>query len=155
MAQDFYPVFGTVSFTLLGLWIIVVQTRYADWASDPARLRTSYAVFLNFALPGTMAIVSLVEPGNRGLWRCTFVIAALLGVAGAVYAWGRERGDNALLLAARAAGLVLYVVIALVALFASTVADDLELKPLEIEAVLLSLMILLDLNVAWTLLIRA
>jgi hypothetical protein len=31
MLTDFYLAFATVCFTLLGLWIIVVQTRHADW----------------------------------------------------------------------------------------------------------------------------
>jgi hypothetical protein len=31
MLTDFYVAFATVCFTLLGLWIIVVQTRHAEW----------------------------------------------------------------------------------------------------------------------------
>jgi hypothetical protein len=31
MLTDFYIAFATVCFTLLGLWLIVVQTRHAEW----------------------------------------------------------------------------------------------------------------------------
>jgi hypothetical protein len=31
MLTDFYVAFATVCFTLLGLWIIVVQTRHGEW----------------------------------------------------------------------------------------------------------------------------
>jgi hypothetical protein len=35
MLTDFYVAFVTVCFTLLGLWIIVVQTRHAEWRQSP------------------------------------------------------------------------------------------------------------------------
>ena len=35
MLTDFYVAFATVCFTLLGLWIIVVQTRHAEWRQSP------------------------------------------------------------------------------------------------------------------------
>ena len=35
MLTDFYVAFATVCFTLLGLWIIVVQTRHGEWRPSP------------------------------------------------------------------------------------------------------------------------
>ena len=35
MLTDFYVAFATVCFTLLGLWIIVVQTRHAEGRQSP------------------------------------------------------------------------------------------------------------------------
>jgi hypothetical protein len=39
MLTDFYVAFATVCFTLLGLWIIVVQTRHAEWRRSPVHRR--------------------------------------------------------------------------------------------------------------------
>jgi hypothetical protein len=42
MLKDFYVSFSAVCFTLLGLWLIVVQTRHAEWRGSPARRRRVY-----------------------------------------------------------------------------------------------------------------
>ena len=43
---DFYTVFSTVCFTLLGLWLIVVQTRHAEWRQSSIHRRRAYGVSL-------------------------------------------------------------------------------------------------------------
>ena len=52
MLTDFYVAFATVCFTLLGLWIIVVQTRHAEWRHSAVHRRRAYGVALHFSLPG-------------------------------------------------------------------------------------------------------
>ena len=39
MLTEFYVAFATVCFTLLGLWIIVVQTRHAEWRHSAVHRR--------------------------------------------------------------------------------------------------------------------
>jgi hypothetical protein len=39
MLTEFYVAFATVCFTLLGLWIIVVQTRHAEWRRSAVHRR--------------------------------------------------------------------------------------------------------------------
>src|SRR5271166_410405 len=69
MITDFYISFSATCFTLLGLWLVVVQQRYRVWARDPALRRRSYGVSLHFSLPGIMTLVALVDPQSPALWR--------------------------------------------------------------------------------------
>src|SRR5437763_15060903 len=81
MLKDFYLAFASVCFTLLGLWIIVVQTRHAEWRRSAIHRRRAYGVSLHFALPGLMSLLSLVDPASTDLWRVAFAIVAAGGAA--------------------------------------------------------------------------
>lgn len=52
MLTDFYVAFATVRFTLLGLWIIVVQTRHSEWRHSAVHRQRAHGVALHFSLPG-------------------------------------------------------------------------------------------------------
>jgi len=150
MLTDFYVAFATVCFTLLGLWIIVVQTRHAEWRHSAIHRRRAYGVALHFSLPGLMSLLSLVDPASTTLWRIAFAI-----VAGGVMALALVRGPapTGLGAAAYGAAVVLYVLIALVAVAPGLVADIGVLAlPLRVEAVLLTILVFLGVNVAWLLL---
>ena len=67
MLTDFYVAFATVCFTLLGLWIIVVQTRHGEWRQSAVHRRRAYGVALHFSLPGLMSLLSLVDPASTTL----------------------------------------------------------------------------------------
>jgi hypothetical protein len=151
MLTDFYVAFATVCFTLLGLWIIVVQTRHGEWRHSPVHRRRAYAVALHFSLPGLMSLLSLVDPASTDLWRISFAIVA----AGGVLALALVRGPapTGLGAAAYVAAVVLYVLIALVAVAPGMVADlGVLARPLRVEAVLLTMLVFLGVNVAWLLL---
>ena len=72
----FYATVSTISFTLLGLWWVVVQSRPALW-EDPTHRRMAYAISFHFLLPGMMAILSMIAPDSPFLWRTTFTLAGL------------------------------------------------------------------------------
>jgi hypothetical protein len=151
MLTDFYAAFATVCFTLLGLWIIVVQTRHAEWRQTAVHRRRAYGVALHFSLPGLMSLLSLVDPASTDLWRISFAIVA----GGGVIALALVRGPAPTRLGAAAylAAVVLYVLIALVAAAPSIVADlGVLAQPLRVEAVLLTILVFLGVNVAWLLL---
>jgi len=151
MLTDFYVAFATVCFTLLGLWIIVVQTRHGEWRHSPVHRRRAYGVALHFSLPGLMSLLSLVDPASTALWRISFAIVA----AGGVIALALVRGPapTGLGAAAYGAAVVLYVLIALVAVAPGMVADiGVLAQPLRVEAVLLTMLVFLGVNVAWLLL---
>jgi hypothetical protein len=151
MLTDFYVAFSTVCFTLLGLRIIVVQTRHAEWRHSPVHRRRAYAVALHFSLPGLMSLLSLVDPASTDLWRISFAIVA----AGGVLALALVRGPapTGLGAAAYGAAVVLYGLIALVAAVPGMVAEiGVLARPLRMEAVLLTLLMFLGVNVAWLLL---
>jgi hypothetical protein len=66
MLTDFYVAFATVCFTLLGLWIVVVQTRHAEWRQSAVHRRRAYGVALHFSLPGLMSLLSWsIRPAPR------------------------------------------------------------------------------------------
>src|SRR4051812_47696656 len=87
---SFYEAFAPVAFTLLGLWLIVVQTRHSEWRRSAVHRSRAYTLAANFALPGMMGLLSLVEPGNNLLWRTSFACVAIAGVAAFVWmaVWG-------------------------------------------------------------------
>jgi len=64
-SESFYTVMSSVSFTLLGLWWVVVQSREPR-RLDPARRAMAWAVSLHFALPGAMSVLALVAPTSPG-----------------------------------------------------------------------------------------
>jgi hypothetical protein len=140
-----------VCFTLLGLWIIVVQTRHAEWRRSPVHRRRAYAVALHFSLPGLMSLLSLVDPASTALWRISFAIVAAGGVLALVLV--RGPAPTGLGAAAYGAAVVLYLLIALVAVVPGMVAEIGVLAlPLRVEAVLLTMLVFLGVNVAWLLL---
>jgi hypothetical protein len=151
MLTDFYVAFATVCFTLLGLWIIVVQTRHGEWRQSAVHRRRAYGVALHFSLPGLMSLLSLIDPASTMLWRVSFAIVA----AGGALALALVRGPapTGLGAAAYVVAVVLYVLIALVAVAPSVVADiGVLVRPLRVEAVLLTMLVFLGVNVAWLLL---
>jgi hypothetical protein len=146
----FYQAASTVSFTLLGLWWVVVQLKYKGEEGDPRRQRHAYAIALFFLLPGVMGMLSAINSDLSALWRLSFGVTATLGlleivlyrISGDVY----TRGAVAL----RAFGFVLYVLIAAFAL-RPTLAGDLSLglAPREAEAILIGLLIVVGVHLAW------
>jgi hypothetical protein len=151
MLTDFYVAFATVCFTLLGLWIIVVQTRHAEWRQSAVHRRRAYGVALHFSLPGLMSLLSLVDPASTTLWRISFAIVAAGGVLALILV--RGPAPTGLGAAAYVAAVVLYGLIALVAVVPGMVADfGVSARPLRVEAVLQTILVFLGVNVAWLLL---
>ena len=112
MLTDFYVAFATVCFTLLGLWIIVVQTRHAEWRQSAVHRRRAYGVALHFSLPGLMSLLSLVDPASTALWRISFAIVAAGGVLALVLV--RGPAPTGLGAVAYVAAVVLYPLITVV-----------------------------------------
>lgn len=148
--DDFYRTFASVSFTLLGLWWVVVTTRFQAGAGDPRRRRHAYGISAFFMLPGLMSLLSAINSDVGTLWRVSFGACAVLGIAEfALYlSSGGRRTAGAVLL--RAVGLALYVLIAVVAI-RPQLAEELRLglAPREAEAILLGLLLVVGANLAW------
>ena len=121
MLTDFYVAFATVCFTLLGLWIVVVQTRHAEWRRSAVHQRRAYGVALHFSLPGLMGLLSLIDPASTTLWRVAFALVAAGGVLALVLVCGPA--PTGLGAAAYGAAVVLYLLIALVAVVPGMVAE--------------------------------
>ena len=151
MVRDFYLALAPVSFTLLGLWVIVVQTRHAEWRGRAEYRRRAYGVWLQFALPGLMGLLALVDPASEALWRVSFAIVALVGVAVLSVLWIRERRGRGRLTYTGTA--LLYAAVAFIAIDPAVVNHfDSSINALRTEAILLSILVFIGVNVAWYLL---
>jgi hypothetical protein len=151
MLKDFYISFSAVCFTLMGLWLIVVQTRHAEWRGSPRHRRRVYGVAMHFSLPGLMSLVALVDPESSALWRASFAITAIGGAVALIALRGPAPGK--LGLTAYISAIVLYVLIGILAIAPHIVGRlGLEAAPVRVEAVLLTILVFAGVNVAWLLL---
>ncbi|MGY1672955.1 hypothetical protein [Geodermatophilus sp. SYSU D00710] len=81
----FYQTLAGTSFTLLSLWLGVLQFAHGGWRTDPRRHRWGTHAALHFFLPGMASLASMLAAGTSGLiWRVTFVVAGLAGLIEAV-----------------------------------------------------------------------
>jgi len=151
----FYETLALAAFALLGLWWVVVAERRREWVVLPYRRRQAYTVSLYFTITGIMSLVSLISENHPVLWRLAFGIAGGLGMLETVLSLvyvneepHRELRIQALL----ALTLPLYAIVTAVAIHPSLAADvGIHLKPLESEAVVVSLLFFLGINYAWLL----
>jgi hypothetical protein len=144
----FYATVSGVGFTLLGLWW-VVSDKHPEWFVDPAGRLMAYVVTLHFMIPGLSSLLSLVAPDVKALWRIVFALLGLSGLLGAVLvarqlAHTTDRWTSTALVA----GAPVYVLVVLVALFPD-LSDAVDLEPLQVEALLVALVLLLGLHAAW------
>ena len=87
-----------------------------------------------------MSLLSLVDPASTTLWRVSFAVVAAGGVMALVLV--RSPAPTALGAAAYVAPVVLYLLIALVAVVPGMVADiGVLVRPLRVEAVLLTMLV--------------
>jgi hypothetical protein len=171
--NDFYAAFSPACFALLGLWLVIVQTRLPQWqagADYAVYRRGSYGVALHFALPGMMSVLALVDPADSAYWRTSFAIVALGGAATLIATRSladrrepnetRQAGDarharqtsashssvgGGLGLFAYVAAIVLYCAIGALAFIGG-------LTVLRLEGILLTALVFLGFNAAWLLL---
>ena len=162
--DTFYQTAAQICFTLLGLWWLVLQTKYAEWIADKARRRMATNISLYFLLPGAMSLMALASHA-RILWATAFIVASLIG--------GIETASTLLpppigapreqplpkqplpkrrprwyAYMLRSATLVLYTLIILVALLPG-IPQRFGAAPLTVESVLLTLIVVLGAAAAW------
>ena len=83
MLTGFYTAFSPACFSLLGLWLVIIQIKPDAWI-NLARKKQAYAVTLFFAAPGTMSLLALINPMSTVTWRVVFAIVSVIGVAGMI-----------------------------------------------------------------------
>ncbi|MCJ1676045.1 hypothetical protein MTF65_01430 [Streptomyces sp. APSN-46.1] len=148
--STFYALFSATCFTLVGLWWNVVQS-HPEWLRVPARRRVVGGIYLSFLLPALMGLFAQVGGVEQpGIWRTGFVVVAVVGSASTLRLLSRERaeggGDD---LRWRGLGVaVLYALIAVVGV-APEIADVVNLRPIQAEALLLILLVVLAHSLVW------
>jgi hypothetical protein len=155
VAEQFYETLALAAFALLGLWWVVVADRRREWSVLPYRRRQAYSVSLYFTLTGIISLISLISEDHPALWRIAFGTAGVIGAAEVVLSLLRassepqreKRADQLLALT-----LPLYVAIVAIAVHPSLASDiGIHLKPLETEAIVVSLLLFLGINYGWLL----
>jgi cytochrome bd-type quinol oxidase subunit 2 len=149
----FYGVVSAINFTLLGLWWVAIKERADLRESDAAFRQMAYLVSLQFVIPATVSLLAQVAPGKPDVWRIAFSLAGIAGAVGvAMLAREMARQTQARIVPQVFAvvGVPLYVVVLVVALRPSLVGDvGLDLTPIEVEAVLLTVLVFLGVQEAW------
>jgi hypothetical protein len=141
----FYAAFTPVCFTLLGLWLIIVQTRHGEWRRSATHRSRAYVLSVNLALPGMMGLLALIDPGNASLWRAGFGIVAaaavvlLIGMA----IRGPGPGEQTLIsVIGTWLAVILYALIVVVAIRPKLVKETgIHLTALQFEELLLSVLV--------------
>jgi hypothetical protein len=155
VAETFYETLALAAFALLGLWWVVVAERRREWSVLPYRRRQAYSVSLYFTMTGVMSLISLISHDHPALWRLAFGIAGGIGAVEVVLSLARARGEPVRERGAQqllALTLPLYLLIVAIAI-RPTLAPDvgIDLKPLETEAVVVSVLLVLGINYGWLL----
>lgn len=157
MLTAFYQTAAQLCFTLLGLWWLVLQTKYGEWIGDRSRRRQATSISFYFLLPGAMSLIALLGANIPLLWRTTFAIACGLGALATNPLWNRRRVQGAvtrlgvedwIAVIARWVGVALFVAIFIISV-APQLATTLVFVPLFASGVGLSLLVVLGVSLAW------
>lgn len=157
MQETFYATFAGLSFTLLGLWWVVVQFKYQQWMADPRKRQMAYTISLYYILPGIMSVISLLSAEAKFLWRGAFAIAGAIGAFEAVRMALLPMKPGSLgVLLGRWFAVVLYAFVVIVALFPELIQTlGLPLKAIETEGLMLSIILFLGVNFTWQMFVEA
>jgi hypothetical protein len=149
----FYGVVSAINFTLLGLWWVSVK----DWVDlvggTASARRTGYLVSLQFVIPGTVSLLAQVAPDVALVWRTAFAVAGAVGAVGVLMLAAELRRVSGARIAPAlfvVAGVPLYLAVAVVAAVpALSTAFPGDFTPIQIEALLLTLLVFLGTQEAW------
>ncbi|MGZ4393664.1 MAG: hypothetical protein ACXVRK_16350 [Gaiellaceae bacterium] len=147
MFQSFYSTVAQASFTLLGLWWVVLQIRYGPWMRDRRVRRAVYDISLYFLLPGMMSLMALLAADVSTIWRVSFATAGVVGTLEAILSIAGNRGHDSpsqIVDLGNWLSLVLYPAVAAIAI-RRTIPHGIgiDLRPLEAEGILIGLLLAL------------
>jgi hypothetical protein len=148
--SDFYAALAQVSFTVMGLWLVVaelIRSGQGQWVDA----RLAHAVSLQLALLGVMSLLAGIDTDDDALWRFSFGVSGLLSaVLVAARAAGAGWRPNLLITLHVCSLIVLDVAITLMALVHNDALADVRvaLTALQVEAILLSLLFVITASLA-------
>jgi hypothetical protein len=152
--STFYALFSATCFTLLGLWWNVLQLNSA-WIGDDSERRAVGGVYLTFLLPALMGLFAQVGGAETPLiWRVSFIAVALVGCLSTLRLLTVLRTSSDQKPRAKyAAALLIYVLVAVIGAYPE-IAVNLDIKPIQMEAVLLILLVLVGHGMVWDFMVR-
>jgi hypothetical protein len=145
----FYAVTAATSFTLVGLWWSVVKSK-PEWLKDEARRRLAGGVYASFLIPALMSLAAQIGGASPFVWQLVFIIAAGAGIVFSSRLINLTRETNPDGAFSRNFWVVplLYGLVLFFALFPG-LARIFGLAPLQMEALLLSGLILVAHMLTW------
>lgn len=154
MFGAFYGTFSTIAFTIFGLWMFVAQARFREWMENRDQYRRASAVSIQFALPGLMALIALIDPESASLWRAAFGITSVVAIALLLALQRRPGGTPAgANEVSNWIAMALFACIAVVAVSPGVVADmGIDGPSRRLEVFFFCLLLLNGLVVAWMML---
>jgi hypothetical protein len=151
--STFYALFSATCFTLVGLWWTVIHDR-PGWMRDESMRRAVGGVYLSFLLPAVMGLFAQVGGAETPMvWRVSFVVVAVIGALSTLSLLARSRDQGASAVVSRIGAVVLYVVIAIIGV-APEIAKPFDLTPVQAEAILLILLVVLGHATVWRFMIE-
>jgi hypothetical protein len=158
-ADAFYQTMAAFCFTLVGLWWAVVQFRHEEWMADPAWRRLVHSVHFSFLVPGVMSLAAIIAGDIKLIWRLAFILSCAFAIIALLYLTSKARAASGgkgkayrgwFIDEGRWVTILLYALIAVVAANTDLVKFiGLDIKPLQIEGLLLTLLVFLGASVAW------
>ncbi len=147
--NTFYAITAATCFTLVGLWWSVVKDK-SEWLKNEAKRRLAGGVYASFLIPGLMSLGAQVGGTNHLIWQGVFIIAAGVGIVASsrLIQLTRAANPNGAFSKNSWAVPLLYGFVLIFALFPG-LARILGLEPLQLEALLLCLLILIAHALTW------
>lgn len=151
--STFYALFSATCFTLVGLWWNVIHDR-PGWMADAGARRAVGGIYLTFLLPAVMGLFAQVGGSETPvIWRASFVVVAIIGALSTLALLARSRDAGGSVVASRVAAIAVWVLIAVIGV-APELAGRIDLKPIEAEAILLILLVVLGHVTVWRFMIE-
>jgi hypothetical protein len=151
--STFYALFSATCFTLLGLWWTVLQLNSA-WIGDVDERRAVGGVYLTFLLPALMGLFAQVGGVETPMiWRVSFLVIAIVGCFSTLRLLRVLRTASDKPRAKYIATLGIYLLVALIGVYPE-IAEPLDIKPIQAEAVLLILLVLVGHGLVWDFMVR-
>jgi hypothetical protein len=154
--ETFYQTVAQLSFTLLGLWWLVLQTKYDEWIHHRIRRRMATNITLYFLLPGSMSLLALLATNSRLLWQIAFFLAAIIGAATTTLFLRDARKSQwhnpwsiRIIHLTSGVGLALYALVIVVALLPDAIRA-LGAAPLTVAGIGVTLLVIVGVTLAWT-----
>jgi hypothetical protein len=150
----FYALFSATCFTLLGLWWNVLQLN-SDWIGVDDERRAVGGVYLTFLLPALMGLFAQVGGAETpAIWRVSFVAVAVVGCISTLRLLRALRtASDKSPRAKYVVTLLIYVLVAVTGAYPE-VAVPLDIKPIQAEAFLLILLVLVGHGLVWDFMVR-
>jgi len=147
--DSFYEIVAGICFALTGLWWTVVEG-HKEWMKESSLRSLAGGVYASFLIPGVMSLGAQIGGDNKLIWRAVFGVSALMGIifTTRLLARIRKSGQGGFFARGRWFVILVYTLVLIFGVFPELTAPS-GLKPLQIEAFLLCIIILMGHGLAW------